>query len=59
MVKKSNLVDIYIYNLTTTKAVVNSITVNYVQQMYNNLSKKGKTLVKNYSTLEELIAKYN
>ena len=55
----ANLVDIYIYNLTTTKAVVNSITVNYVQQMYNNLSKKGKTLVKNYSTLEELIAKYN
>ncbi len=46
-------------NLTTTKAVVNSTTVNYVQQMYNNLSKKGKTLVKNYSTLEELIAKYN
>lgn len=55
----ANLVDIYIYNLTTTKAVVNNTTIGYVKQMYDNLTKKGKALVKNYSILEELIDKYN
>lgn len=51
----ANLVDIYIYNLTTTKATVNEITVGYVKKMFDELSEKGKKLVQNYSTLEKLI----
>ncbi len=52
------LVDVYIYNLTTKPAVVNKTTVGYVEQMYNNLSQKGKELVENYSTLKKLILQY-
>lgn len=52
------LVDVYIYNLTTKPAVVNKTTVGYVEQMYNNLSQKGKELVENYSTLKKLIQQY-
>lgn len=55
---QADLVDVYIYNLTTSKAVVNKTTVGYVETMYNNLSKKGKQLVENYQTLQQLIAKY-
>ena len=55
----ANLVDVYIYNLTTSKAVVNKITVGYVKTMYDNLSRKGKTLVENYSTLEKYLNRYN
>ena len=51
----ANLVDVYIYNLTTSKAVVNNTTVGYVKTMYNNLTEKGKQLVKYYDTLMELI----
>lgn len=51
----ANLVDVYIYNLTTKKAVVNVTTVTYVKNMYNNLTEYGKSLVKNYSTLKEYI----
>ena len=51
----ANLVDVYIYNLTTKKAVVNVTTVTYVKNMYNNLTEYGKSLVKNYSTLQEYI----
>lgn len=55
---QANLVDIYIYNLTTSKAVVNSITIGYVEDMYNNLSEKGKQYVNNYETLKQLLTKY-
>ena len=55
----ANLVDIYIYNLTTEKAVLNKVTVGYVKEMYDNLSEKGKSLVSNYDTLQELLTKYN
>ncbi|MBE6130966.1 MAG: hypothetical protein E7183_04520 [Erysipelotrichaceae bacterium] len=55
----SNLVDIYIYNLTTAKAIVNNETVGYVKKMYDNLSEKGKKLVNNYDTLQQLLTKYN
>ena len=54
----ANLVDVYIYNLTTSKAVVNNVTVGYVKTMYDNLSKKGKSLVENYSTLKKLMDQY-
>ena len=54
----ANLVDVYIYNLTTKKAVVNATTVGYVKDMYNNLSDNAKKLVKNYSTLENFINQY-
>ena len=54
----ANLVDVYIYNLTTNKAVVNNVTVGYVKTMYDNLSKKGKSLVENYSTLKKLMDQY-
>lgn len=55
---EATLVDVYIYNLTTKPAVVNKTTVGYVEQMYNNLSQKGKELVENYSTLKKLIQQY-
>ena len=51
----ANLVDVYIYNLTTKKAVVNVTTVGYVKDMYDALSDNAKALVKNYSTLKEYI----
>ena len=54
----ANLVDVYIYNLTTKKAVVNETTVGYVKDMYNNLSDNAKTLVKKYNTLEKYINQY-
>ena len=54
----ADLVDVYIYNLTTRPANVNATTVGYVKQMYENLTREGKQLVENYATLRELIAKY-
>lgn len=54
----ADLVDVYIYNLTTKQAIVNATTVGYVKQMYENLTKEGKQLVENYSTLKQLIAEY-
>lgn len=54
----ADLVDVYIYNLTTRPAKVNATTVGYVKQMYENLTREGKQLVENYATLRELIAKY-
>ena len=54
----ANLVDVYIYNLTTKKAVVNETTVGYVKDMYNNLSTNAKELVKKYDTLVEYINQY-
>ena len=54
----ADLVDVYIYNLTTRPANVNATTVGYVKQMYENLTREGKQLVENYTTLRELIAKY-
>ena len=55
----ANLVDIYIYNLTTDKAIVNNVTIGYVKMMYDNLSEKGKSLVNNYDVLKKLLAEYN
>ena len=59
-VQKDNaeIVDIYIYNLTTTPAVQNKKTVQYVRNMYESLSKEGKDLVENYNTLIQLEEKY-
>lgn len=54
----ANLVDVYIYNLTTKKAVVNKTTVGYVKDMYNALSQDAKELVKNYDTLVEYINQF-
>ncbi len=54
----ANLVDVYIYNLTTSKAVVNATTVGYVKNMYDKLTQKGKQLVKNKTTLDKLIDRY-
>ena len=58
---KAEIVDIYIYNLTTTKAVVNKKTVNYVREMYEELTNAGRSYVENYNTLitlEEKFAEY-
>jgi uncharacterized repeat protein (TIGR02543 family) len=59
-VQKDNaeIVDIYIYNLTTTPAVQNKKTVQYVRNMFNALSKEGASLVENYNTLIQLEEKY-
>lgn len=54
----AEFVNNYIYNLTTSAAQVNSVTVGYVVTMYNNLSANAKKLVTKYSTLLELKSKY-
>lgn len=55
---KAALVDNYIYNLTTTQAQVNSITVGYVNTMYNNLNANAKKLVTKYNTLVDYVDRY-
>lgn len=50
----AEMVDVYIYNLTTTKAKVNKTTVKYVLDMYDKLSESAKALVKDYETLLKL-----
>lgn len=47
---KAEIVDIYIYNLTTSKAVVNKKTVTYIRNMYEDLTQVGKELVTDYNT---------
>lgn len=54
----AGLVDIYIYNLTTTRATRNKTTVGYVKSMYDSLSEKGKALVKEYPTLQNMIKQF-
>lgn len=54
----AELVDIYIYNLTTKPADACRRTVQYVRDMYDELSDYGKSLVYNYSTLLEYETKY-
>lgn len=54
-----NLVDIYIYNLTTKKAVVNSITVGYVKDMYNKLTKQSQNSLKYLEDYKKLVEKYS
>ncbi len=51
---KAKLVDVYIYNLTTEKAVVNKSTVSKVSNMYNDSSSNAKSQVTNYATLRQL-----
>ena len=55
---QAELVEVYIYNLTTTKANVNATTISYARNLYNNLSENSKTLVSNYNKLLELEGKY-
>ena len=55
---KAEIVDIYIYNLTTSKAVVNKQNVQYIRDMYEELTNIGKTYVENYNTLIEFEEKY-
>lgn len=52
------LCDIYIYNLTTTQAVLNATTVGYVKTMYNKLTSHAKTLVTRTETLNTYINEY-
>ena len=54
----SEIVDIYIYNLTTEPANVTKQTVKYVRDMYDKLSENGKSLVKNYNILLGYEEKY-
>ena len=55
---QAELVEVYIYNLTTTRANVNATTISYARNLYNNLSENSKTLVSNYNKLLELEGKY-
>lgn len=55
----ANLVDIYIYNLTTKLANRNETTVGYVKKMYDSLSNNAKLFVKNYDTLEKYLKDFN
>jgi len=51
----ADLVDIYIYNLTTQKAVINTRTVGYVKNMYDALPESAKALVTQLPALEGFI----
>lgn len=54
----ASVVDIYIYNLTTSRATVNKTTIGYTRNMYNNLTENAKKMVANYNTLVSLENKY-
>lgn len=49
---------LYIYNLTTQKAVVNEITVEKIYIMYQNLDEVTKEKVENYTILRDLYNRY-
>lgn len=55
----SDIVEIYIYNLTTDVANVSKQTIKYVRDMYEKLSCNGKTLVNSYATLVKLEEEYS
>ena len=55
----ASLVDIYIYNLTTSKANVSKQTVGYTRNLYNALSDNAKKLVTKYDTFTKIENKYN
>ena len=50
--ESAELVDIYIYNLSTNRAKRTKVTVGYVLDMYETLSENAKSLVQEYETLE-------
>ena len=50
----ASLVDIYIYNLTTSRANLNDTTIALTRKMYNALTDNAKKMVKNYNTLVSL-----
>lgn len=50
----ASLVDIYIYNLTTSRANLNKTTIGLTRKMYNALTDNAKKMVKNYNTLLNL-----
>ena len=50
----ASLVDIYIYNLTTSRANLNNTTIALTRKMYNALTDNAKKMVKNYNTLVSL-----
>ncbi len=52
--QKIEMTEMYIYNLTTARAVVNKTTVSYARNLYNTISNQGKSLVTNYNKLVEL-----
>lgn len=54
-----NLVDIYIYNLTTSKAVLNSTTFGYVKDMFNKLKSTSKNKLKYLDTYNKLLEQYS
>lgn len=51
-------VEIYIYNLTTTKAIVNSVTIGYARNLYDSITRDYQDKVTNYSSLVELENNY-
>ena len=55
---EANLTDVYIYNLLTERAIVNETTVQYVKDMYDNLSNNAKELVTRKEDLDNLVNKY-
>ncbi|MGM9899504.1 MAG: InlB B-repeat-containing protein [Bacilli bacterium] len=56
--EEAKLVDIYIYNLTTNKAIRNEITVGYVFDMYNSLPYEARKYVTKTETLENYVIEY-
>lgn len=47
----------YIYNLSTTKAIVNDETISYIDNLYQKLSEKAKEYVKNYDVFISIKSK--
>lgn len=56
--EQAKFVDIYIYNLTTYSANLSKITVEYVYNMYDELSFSAKRFVTRKSTLETYVERY-
>lgn len=55
---KAAFVDVYIYNLSTEKAIVNDKTIGYIEHLYEKLSEKAKEYVKNYDAFVNIKSKY-
>lgn len=56
--EEAKLVDIYIYNLTTSRAIRNQETVRYVFDMYNSLPYEARKYVTRTETLEKYVIYY-
>lgn len=57
--EKAQIVDIYIYNLTTIRSICNNVTVQYVYDMFKCLPYEAKRYVVNKDILQGYVEIYN